>query len=314
MSPGTYFKMIIIWNHKHIHISYIWTMFIEHRKHQSFLPAPVTSVEQDWVADEWPRGQRGRIWGWRGRGGGDRRRGNGSCPSSWLSALTTTVGWGVADPAALTFNPRSAFLSWERASVVPPSRAADTVRSYEKEVVAMMERGFACHFFHLSLTLVFKSGLVANLATRWPHWHCHNALDCLIGIISLVLTWYLHSSSARATSVKSLTDRHPHGSDLGKKWQKMNKMDKMLQHFLSTLLSIKEPGWLTGSFPLAMFILKETSCSIWIEGDTFRNQVTKKCGTGVFFEKYWHVNRQWYIFLPSLPSPPLCKLHLHKMH
>ena len=131
-----------------------------------------------------------------------------------------------------------------------------------KEVMAMMELGFACHFFHLNLTLVFKSGLVANLATRWPHWHCHNALDCLIGIISLVLTWYLHSSSARATSVKSLTDRHPHGSDLGKKWQKMNKMDKMLQHFLSTLLSIQEPGWLTGSFPLAMFILKETRCSI----------------------------------------------------
>ena len=82
------------------------------------------------------------------------------CYLLWL------LGGGVTDPAALTFNPRSAFLSWERASVVPPSPAAATVRSYEKEVVAMMERGFACHFFHLSLTLVFKSGLVANLATR----------------------------------------------------------------------------------------------------------------------------------------------------
>ena len=73
----------------HIHIYHIWTIF------QWFLPAPVTSVEQGWVAEEWPRGQRERIWGWRGRGGGDRRRGHGSCPSSWLPALTTRLssGW-----------------------------------------------------------------------------------------------------------------------------------------------------------------------------------------------------------------------------
>ena len=69
--------------------------------------------------------------------------------------LLWLLGWAVADPAALTFNPGSALLSWERASGAP-----DTVRSYEKEVMAMMDQGFACHYFHLSLNLVW---LFSNL-------------------------------------------------------------------------------------------------------------------------------------------------------